>query len=496
MKTVLKMIPMALSGMLLSAPEAMSADVTVDLNTTYQTIDGFGGMQDRGWTGYNLLAADYNTLFGNGPGQLGFTIMRIRLNESSSNWNLDLVDAKAAVSRGIKLFATAWSPPTNLRVASGSSYKIDPAKYQQYVDHLNAFNNQMKTNGAQLYAIGFQNEPDWCSEWGCGTTTEMYNFAKSWGAKLRTNGAKVITAESFSFSKGYYDPILNDATALANIDILGTHFYATSKSSPDATFDYTNFKQKGGGKPFWMTEVYTDQVNNQGSKAWPLCLDVGYEIHRALALSNMSAYVWWYLKRNYGPLWISANNAQAAASAGQVSKVGAMMGQYSKYIRPGAVRVGATRVVQSDVYTSAFKKNDSVVIVSVNRNSAAKTVTFSAAGLKSTSGAKITSSGTKDLKEDGTVAVTGGNFSVSLDGQSVTTLVFTGNANTSVESIKYALPAKGEYQVFSATGALLGKVDLSDDQTLEAQVGKLASKSGLYFAKSIQNGQSVRVVLP
>lgn len=496
MKTVLKMIPMALSGMLFAAPGAMSADVTVDLNTTFQTIEGFGGMQDRGWTGYNLLAADYNTLFGNGPGQLGFSIMRIRINENSSNWNIDLVDAKAAVSRGMKLFATAWSPPTSLRVASGSSYKVDPNKYQQYVDHLNAFNNQMKNNGAQLYAIGFQNEPDWCGEWSCGTTTEMYNFAKNWGPKLRTNGAKVITAESFSFNKGYYDPILNDATALANIDILGTHFYATSKTSPDGTFDYTNFKQKGGGKPFWMTEVYTADVNNQGSKAWPLCLDVGYEIHRALALSNMSAYVWWYLKRNYGPLWISANNTSAAASAGQVSKVGTMMGQYSKYIRPGAVRVGATRVVQSDVYTSAFKKNDSVVIVSVNRNSAAKTVTFSIAGLKSTSGMKITSSGTKDLKEDGTVAVTGGNFSVSLDGQSVTTLVFTGNANTSVESIKHPLPAKGEYQIFSASGALLGKIDLSEGQTLETRVGTLSSKSGLYFAKSAQGGQSIRVVLP
>ncbi|HOX52847.1 MAG TPA: glucuronoarabinoxylan endo-1,4-beta-xylanase, partial [Fibrobacteria bacterium] len=266
----------------LAASVVGAADVTINLKTTYQTIEGFGGMQDRGWTGYNLLSADYNTLWGNGPGQLGFTILRIRLNESQSNWNLDMVDAKAAASRGIKVFATAWSPPTNLRVASGSSYKVDPSKYQQYVDHLNAFGKHMKDNGVNLYAIGFQNEPDWCGEWSCGSTSEMTAFAKNWGSKIRANGNKVISAESFSFNKGYYDGILNDASALSSIDILGTHFYGTSKNSSDGTFDYALFKQKGGKTPFWMTEVYTDQVNDQGSNAWPLCLDVAYEIHTDL----------------------------------------------------------------------------------------------------------------------------------------------------------------------------------------------------------------------
>ena len=486
---------LAVPGLLLAAGQAISADVTVDLNTTYQTIDGFGAMQDRGWTGYNLTSTDYNTIFGNGAGQLGFTILRIRLNESQSNWGLDLVDAKAAYSRGMKVFATAWTPPTNLQVASGSSYKIDPSKYQAYVDHLNSFAAYMKTNGVSLYAIGFQNEPDWCSEWGCGTYAEMTAFAKNWGAKIRANGNKVISAESFRFDKGYYDGILNDASTLSSIDILGTHFYGTSKTSGDNTFDYTLFKTKGGKTPFWMTEVYTDQVNTQGSKAWPLCLDVAYEMHRALGLSNMSAYVWWYMKRNYGPLWISANNATAAASNGQVSKVGAIMAQYAKYVRPGAVRVGATRVVQTDVYTTAFKKGDSVVVVSVNRASSAKTVTFSISGLKSTSGQKITTSGTKDIKDDGAISVTGGNFTLPLDAQSISTVVFTGNSTTSLEPSRSAATATGVYEVFNASGARMGQVSLAEGQALGPQVSRLSNKSGLYFAKA-QGAQAVPVVLP
>jgi glucuronoarabinoxylan endo-1,4-beta-xylanase len=476
--------------------QSNAADVTVDLNTTYQTIDGFGAMQDRGWTGYNLTATDYNTIFGNGPGQLGFTILRIRLNESQNNWGLDLVDAKAATARGMKLFATAWSPPTNLRVASGSSYKIDPSKYQAYVDHLNAFAKYMKDNNAPLYALGFQNEPDWCSEWGCGTTSEMVNFAKNWGSKLRTNGNKVITAESFSFNKGYYDGILNDAAALSSIDILGTHFYGTSKTTSDNTFDYTLFKTKGGKTPFWMTEVYTADVNNQGSKAWPLCLDVAYEMHRALGLSNMSAYVWWYVKRNYGPLWISANNAQAAASNGQVSKVGAIMAQYAKYVRPGAVRVGATRVVQTDVHTTAFKKNDTVVVVSVNRSSSTKTVTYSIAGLKSTTGLKITTSGTKDMKEDGTVAVSGGNFTLPLDAQSISTVVFVGNtAGVETKSAFVGDASAGDYKVYSLSGSLLGQVSHSEGSTLDVEIRQVAKKPGLYFAKSVNGSESYKITV-
>jgi len=491
-------------GILVIVGQTMSADVTVDLNTTYQTIDGFGGMQDRGWTGYNLTTAERNLLYGTGSGQIGLTIMRIRINENQSAWSNDLVDAKDVVSRGYKVFATAWTPPTSMQTSytftrgstSYTSYKLSSSSYQAYADHLNAFAKYMKTNGAALYALGFQNEPDWCDSWTCGSATEMYNYAKNYASKLRENGNKVISAESFSFNKTYYDPILNDATTLSNLDILGTHFYGTSKTTADATFDYTLFKQKGGSTPFWMTEVYTDGVNDATSNTWPLCLDVAYEIHRALALSNMSAYNWWYLKRSYGPLYITTNS-QGGSLAGTVSKVGYIMGQYSKYIRPGAVRVGATRNVQTDVYTAAFKKNDSVVVVSVNRASSAKTVSYAISGLKSTSGKKITTSGTKSMADDGTVSVSNGGFSATLDAQSISTIVFTGNSTTptSIGSTRTVAAAAGAYEIYSASGAHIGQVTLAQGQHLSAQIAKLSNRSGLYFARA-KDGQAVPVVLP
>ena len=70
---------------LLAAGQATAADVTVNLNTTYQTIDGFGGMQDKSWTGYTMSASDLNLLYGTGPGQIGLTIMRLRIYETGSS---------------------------------------------------------------------------------------------------------------------------------------------------------------------------------------------------------------------------------------------------------------------------------------------------------------------------------------------------------------------------------------------------------------------------
>ncbi|HKO90987.1 MAG TPA: hypothetical protein VJU61_07545, partial [Polyangiaceae bacterium] len=50
-------------------------DANIDLNSLLQRIAGFGGM-DGGFYA-ELTAAQVDTAFGNGPGQLGMSIMRI-----------------------------------------------------------------------------------------------------------------------------------------------------------------------------------------------------------------------------------------------------------------------------------------------------------------------------------------------------------------------------------------------------------------------------------
>jgi glucuronoarabinoxylan endo-1,4-beta-xylanase len=482
--------------------QSLAADVTVDLNKTFQTIRGFGGMQDRGWTGYNLMASDRNLAYGNGPGQIGLTIMRIRVNPSSSSWSIDLPDAKDVISRGGLVFATPWDPPgaNNSTKTAGSfreTYKTDrwrikASMYNDYAKHLNDFITHMKNNGVALNSMSIQNEPDWDVDWTGGTGTDMYNITKAVCPQIQNT--KCMGPESFSFSKAYYDPILNDAAVLKDVDMFGTHFYGTFTQS-DAFFDYTLYKQKGAGKEFWMTEVYTPEINNQTSNTWPLPLDVSLEINRAFTLGNMSAYVWWYLKRSYGPLFIPTNS-QGGSTAGTVSKMGFMMAQYAKYVRPGAVRVDATRKPQTDVLVSAYKKADTVVVVVLNKTTSVKTLSFAIAGLKSSSGAKITTSQTKSLANDAAVTVSGGNFSTSFDAQSTTTMIFVGNTAAVAPKVLNITDAPaGEYKVYDLGGALVAQVAHAQGNGLDAEIRRVATKPGFYFAKSTTGSETYKIAV-
>lgn len=423
---------LALALPLLCADPLFAQNVTVDLKTAYQAIRGFGGMNHRIWTGYDLNSSDRNLAFGNGAGQIGMTVLRIWISDKESDWALELPTAKDVIARGGIVYATPWNPPASMTETvtrnNRSEKRLKPASYADYAAHLNKFAKYMKDNGVPLHAISFANEPDWGFDWTWWSVDEVYNFAKNNASVLRANGNKVITAESFAYSKSYYDKILNDASALKNVDIIGAHFYASDAKSANSFFQYP--LADGKGKERWMTEHYTDskgdanlwkgyiQTSSQEAPqaVWDTvrAYDVGYEIHRALVEGQFNLYTWWYIRRDYGPI---------KNSDGKVSKRGYCMAQYAKFVRPGAVRVDATKEPTAKVNVSAFKKGDSVVIVVVNRN-VAKTLNISVTGgSQITTWKKYTTSETKNVQDDGVVTAANGSFSTSFDQESITTLV-------------------------------------------------------------------------
>ncbi|HOG69282.1 MAG TPA: glycoside hydrolase family 30 beta sandwich domain-containing protein, partial [Fibrobacteraceae bacterium] len=433
-----------IQAILLSIVSLSAQNVTVNLDEEHQTIRGFGGMVHNTWQGgAGLSAEDAKLAFGAGEGQLGLTALRIPVNESKNDFGKELAVAKLAQSHGAIVYASPWNPPSNLR---DGNRKIPESNWQAYVDHLNSFSAYMKDQGAPLYAISIQNEPDWCHEWTCWSADELYKFTKNYGNQLRKNGTKVITAESFAYVKTLYDKILNDATALSNVDIIGAHFYASTAASGDNFFQYSLADQKAKNQERWMTEHYTE---SQGSgNMWRAyiktgdqdqqakydtvrALDVGYEIHRGLVVGNFNQYTWWYIRRCYGlimekdfgnKLTIPSNEI------GKVSKRGYVLSQYARFVRPGAIRVGATAKPMNHVFASAYKKEDSVVVVLINRDaSATKTLNISVPGATSiTSWTKYTTSATKNVSNDGEISATNGSFSVTLDKESIVTLVGTG----------------------------------------------------------------------
>jgi glucuronoarabinoxylan endo-1,4-beta-xylanase len=384
-------------------PASAAGTVTVNLAATKQTIRGFGGMNHTTWIG-DLTDAQRTTAFGNGAGQIGMSILRIHVDESSSNWSKEIATAQKAISLGAIVFASPWNPPSSMTETVNGKKRLAYSQYTAYANHLNSFTSYMQQNGASLYAISVQNEPDYATDWTGWTPTEMLNFMKNNAGSLQT---RVIAPESFQYIKSMSDPILNDSQALANMDILGAHLYGTALSN----FPYPLFDQKGAGKERWMTEVYTDSTTDANS--WPNALDVAYNIHNSMVEAQFNAYVTWYIRRSYGML----------TENGAVSKRGYAMSQYAKFVRPGAVRVDATKNPTTNVYASAYKNGQDVVVVVVNRNTSAQSVTLSISGGTVSSLTKYTTSGSKSVANDGTVSNSGGSFTLNLDASSVTTFV-------------------------------------------------------------------------
>ncbi|QHQ59001.1 glycoside hydrolase [Bacillus velezensis] len=387
-----------------------ASDATVNISAERQVIRGFGGMNHPAWIG-DLTAAQRETAFGNGQNQLGFSILRIHVDENRNNWYKEVETAKSAIKHGAIVFASPWNPPNDMvetfnHNGDTSAKRLRYDKYAAYAQHLNDFVNFMKSNGVNLYAISMQNEPDYAHEWTWWTPQEILRFMRENAGSIN---ARVIAPESFQYLKNISDPILNDPQALRNMDILGTHLYGTQVSQ----FPYPLFKQKGGGKELWMTEVYYPNSDNNSADRWPEALGVSEHIHHSMVEGDFQAYVWWYIRRSYGPM----------KEDGMISKRGYNMAHFSKFVRSGYVRIDATKNPEPNVYVSAYKGDNKVVIVAINKNNTGVNQNFVLQNGTASQVSRWITSSSSNLQPGADLKVTDNHFWAHLPAQSVTTFV-------------------------------------------------------------------------
>ncbi|NUP38589.1 MAG: cellulose-binding protein [Streptomyces sp.] len=418
-----------------------AAAVVVDPSALRQTIRGFGGMNHPAWAG-DLTAAQRDTAFGNGTDQLGFSILRIHVDENKANWVNEVATAQRAVALGAIVFASPWNPPASMVETFTHGTQTDAKRlrydsYGAYAQHLNDFYQFMKSNGVDLYAISIQNEPDYASTWTWWTATEIVTFLRNNAGAI---GTRVIAPESFQYVKSMSDPILNDATALANLDILGAHLYGT----PYANFPYPLFQQKGQGKELWMTEVYYPN-STDSADLWPAALGVGEHMHHAMVDAEFQAYVWWYIRRSYGPM----------REDGQISKRGAMMAHFSKFVRPGHVRINATANPQTNVYTSAYKGGSTVVIVAVNTGTSAVSQQFTLVNTAATGVSSYVTDANRTLAALGGPTLSNGTLTASLPAQSAVTFVIALGSSGGTDTQPPTAPGTPTATAVTATSVTL-----------------------------------------
>jgi glucuronoarabinoxylan endo-1,4-beta-xylanase len=108
---------------------------------------------------------------------------------------------------------------------------------------------------------------------------------------------------------------------------------------------------------------------------------------------------------------------------GRISKRGANMAHFSKWVRPGYSRITATANPQPNLYITAFKSGSKIVIVAVNKNSSAVYQPFT---IRDTGSATISTwltNATSTLAHYNTFTMSNGAFDTQLPPLSIRTFV-------------------------------------------------------------------------
>jgi glucuronoarabinoxylan endo-1,4-beta-xylanase len=384
-----------------ASTNVISAEVSILANDNKQTIQGFGCATVFAPTNTTALTTDeFDRLFGSGTNQVGLNILRIRV-ASDDSWRLtELGNAKAAIQRGAKILATPWSPPasmkTNNSINGGGSLKSDSSN--AYAKYLNDFALYMNANGAPLYAISVQNEPDFVATYeGCEWTAfQMRDFLKNQGGLI--TATKLMAPELVNNNQTYISTIMSDAGAVANLKILGTHLYGGGIIE--------NLDAKTKNIAVWMTE-HLDTLTTYSAN-----LNTAIEIHDCFTKANFSAYITWYGKRFYGPI----------GQDGQVTKRGYMISQFARFIKDGSVRMGTSTNSTSSVLVSAYKNGTKKVIVAINTGTVEVNQKFSFQDAITTVIPYLTTS-VKNAEQGNAIALSNNSFVYSIPIGGVVTFV-------------------------------------------------------------------------
>ncbi len=221
----------------------------------------------------------------------------------------------------------------------------------------------------------------------------------------------LMAPESFQFRRGMSDPILNDSVACANLDIVAGHIYGGGLAR------YPLAEEKG--KEVWMTEHLSGE--NSHANDWSWAFPVATEINDVMQ-AGMSAYVWWYIVRFYGPISDGTNNS---GTKGEVTKKGYVMSQYSRFIRPGYYRVDANSWPRTNFYVTAYKDSTSskAVVVALNTSSSPLDMAITIQNGSMNTFTSYTTSEFKNCVQGDAINIIDSRIIYKLEASSITTFV-------------------------------------------------------------------------
>lgn len=319
---------------------------------------------------------------------------------------------KAAKMRGVNRFlGFVNSPPIQFTIngkafANAGNTNIAPDHYNAFAEYLSrVVKGVEQASGVKLNYVSPVNEPQW--DWSDGgqegspyNNTEIAGVVKAVNGTFIKNkiGAKLMVSEAGSINyllaandKPDKDNQLNDFFNPVSTNYIGDlpgvsktiagHSYFTT--SPKALAIKTRViladSVAARNIDFWQSEycILGDNAGEIDGKERDLGIDAALYlasvIHTDLTVANASAWQWWTAISAYnykdGLIYVDKNKTDGNYYD---SKMLWALGNYSRFIRPGAVRVdvkvGENAALNNPLLVSAFENGRSFITVFVNQN--------------------------------------------------------------------------------------------------------------------------------
>ena len=416
---------------------SFAADALVDWGTTHQSIRGFGA--STAWSGTAMPAALADLFFRTDGSNIGLSIYRTRIPpDGTLTGEMGSVTEALQRNSSIIVWAAPWSPPAAMKSTDNVNCDVLlSTNYQAYANYLTKYVQTMDAslnsivNGKQLYALSVQNEPDWntCSAGyeGCTwTAAQMHSFVlNNLGPAMQAScpDTKLMMPESFGDSLAMSDPTLNDSAAAAYVGIVGEHLYGLGGNEPKTPNAYPLAVSLG--KEYWETEFYNNSLSSYDATMTE-GLKTAVQIHNALTIANFNAYHYWWM--------ISTGNdngglvPSGCATAACAPKTLYCLGNFSKFIRPGYVRIDTTLNPTAGVYISAYKlaATGEFAMVVINTNASITSQRFDLNAMTTTTVTPWLTDASNSLVQQADAPVSGGVFTYNLPASSVVTFIGTG----------------------------------------------------------------------
>ncbi|MCD9577251.1 RICIN domain-containing protein [Flavobacterium soyae] len=379
--------------------------VTVNAGTTYQTMDGFGYTLTEGSaevisgmaaTQQNQLLNDlYNPNTGLNASVIRISIAASDLSNSSYSYNetsgdtnmnnfslngpdltylIPIIKKIQLINPNIKILATPWSAPRWMKTnGSWIGGSLQTQYYAAYARYFVKYIAAMQAQGIPIWGITPQNEPEnpHNEPSMLMNSTEQKNFInQQLGPQLAAagyGGVKIIAFDHNCNNTAYPIDVLNNSSY---VDGAAFHLYLGNISAMSTVRNSTN-------KNVYFTEQYTGSGGSFGG-------DFGWHMQNVVigSTNNWSKTVLeWNAANNssLGPRTPGGCNTCLGAitvnnSTSYTKNVAYyIIGQISKYVKPGAVRIGSSST-NGSILSVGFKNPDGSTALVIYNSGGSNTI--------------------------------------------------------------------------------------------------------------------------